>query len=222
MTMTSTIISATTIPVKTDDMSWDDFTQLIIDAYSDEEVRLLHAIPTPPMTGTPGGEEWNNQWLAQRAAADKRSTQMISFASKLILEVGKALAAAVPTFSSLFIEYAGSGDSGEACDINVYVDRLYTKDTEGNFIPWTDEENKAFHQQHEAANNILPSQLTEWLDETAWGIAYSAHPGFEIDAGGFGQIVVAPADENEEGSPLQLTISHTDRVEETYPEEVLA
>ena len=222
MTMTTTIDnSSTTLPTKTADMSWDVFTQEIVDAYGAEEERLTEAFPTPAMSAEPGSDDWSSQWLAQRRAADERSSHLMSYASKLILQIGKALAAAVPNFRSLDVEYEGCGDSGEGCSISVFVDRLRKVDAEGKFVRWTDEENEAFRQQNEAANNILPSYLKAWMDETCWAIAYNQHPGFEINAGGYGQIVVAPADEDEEGSPLQLTISHTQRTEECY-EDVLA
>ena len=213
---------STPLPTKTNEMSWDAFAEAITEAEQAERARLMEVIPTPAMTAEPGSDAWNNEWLAQRLASDKRDAVFYSYCSKLILEIGKALAAAVPAFRSLDIEYEGCGDSGESCVITVYTDRQRKVDAEGKFIPWTNEENEAWLKESYAANQILPTYLKEWMDETAWMIAYNKHPGFEIDAGGFGQIVVARADEDDASSPLQLTISHTERVEQSYDDEVLA
>lgn len=213
---------STPLPTKTNEMSWEDFYEAITDAEHTEKVRLLEVIPTPPMTAEPRSDAWNEEWFAQRRASDKRDAAFYGYCSKLILEIGKALASAVPAFRSLDIEYEGMGDSGEACVITIYTDRPRMFDAEGNFRRPTHEENEAFNQQQDAANNILPSDLKEWMDETAWMIAYNRHPGFEIDAGGFGQIVVARADEDDASSPLKLTIRHTERVEQSYDDEVLA
>ena len=222
MTTTPIKSNTTPLPTKTNEMSWDAFAEAITEAEQTERARLMEAIPTPAITAELGSDAWSNEWLAQRTASERRDDAVYSYCSKLILEIGKALAAAVPAFRSLDIDYEGCGDSGEACVITVYTDRPRKVDAEGKFVPWTHEENEAWNKQNDAANNILPSDLKEWMDETCWAIAYDKHPGFEIDAGGYGSIVVAPADEDDASSPLQLTIRHTERVEQSYDDEVLA
>jgi len=212
----------TPLPIKTDDMTWDAFTEAVVEAEEAEEARLLQAFPTPAMTAERGTDAWSLEWKAQHKASSYRKTLLMAYNSKLILEIGKAVAAAVPNFQSLDVEYEGCGDSGESCDITVYTDRPFQRDADGKVIPWTNEENEAFSKQQDAANNLIPSDLTEWMDETCWAIAYNEHPGFEINAGGYGSIVVAPADEDDASSPLQLTISHTQRVEQSYEDVVLA
>ena len=179
------------------------------------------AFPTPPMTAERGTDAWNLEWRAQHKASSYRKTLLMAYNSKLVLQIGKAVAAVVPDFGSLCVEYEGSGDSGEACDIHIYLKRAIKYDENGKFIPLTHEENQAFIKREAEANSILPSALEEWMDETCWAIAYNAHPGFEINEGGYGTIEVAENDE-EEGSPLRLTISHTERTEHTYNDEVLA
>ena len=217
MTMTATF-AQTKIPTKTDEMSWDLFTLALQTAATAEEQCLARNYPTPEITAERGTPQRNEQWFAQRGAADTRAYQLTLFHYKLIVEVGRALAAAVPNFRSLDIEYEGSGDNGEGCEITVYTDRPMKFDAEGKWVRPTAEESEEFTRQHDAANNILPSDLREWMDEICWSIAYHQHPGFEINEGGYGTITVEPADEDEEGSPLQLRISHTQRIEETEEE----
>ena len=221
--MTTTIENISTpLPTKTNEMSWDAFGEAIVEASSAEQSRLTEAIPTPAMTAEPGSDEWTSEWLAQRSASTKRSSELMAYNSQLILEIGRALAAELPNFRSLDVEYEGCGDSGEACEIGVYLSHPNRFDAEGNYQRPSQEELDERSKQQDAANNLLPSDLKEWMDETCWAIAYDKHPGFEIDAGGFGSIVVAPADEDDASSPLQLTISHTQRIEETYDDVVLA
>ena len=221
--MTTTIETISTpLPTKTNEMSWDAFAEAIVEAEQTERQRLLEAFPTPAMTAEPGSDAWNTEWLAQRRASQKRDSAVYAYCSKLILEIGKAVAAAVPDFRSLDVEYEGSGDSGEACVITVYLNRQMRFDAEGKYQRPSQEELDEQSKQHAAANNILPSHLKDWMDETCWAIAYDRHPGFEINEGGYGSIVVAPADEDDASSPLQLTIRHTERVEQSYDDVVLA
>ena len=220
--MTTTLIQATPVPVKTSDMSWDAFTEAIKSACDAEDARLLAEFPTPPITAERGSDGWMDQWAAQHAAGSKRRSALMNFSAKLVVAVGQALADCVPNFRSLDVDYEGSGDSGEACDISVYLNLEPLLDADGKWRRPTPEEDEARNRQRDEANNTLPAELTEWLDETCWAIAYDRHPGFEIDEGGYGQISVAPADEDDPTSPLQLTITHTERTETTYDEEVLA
>ena len=220
--MTTTLIQTTPVPAKTKDMSWEDFGVAIKSAVEAEEARLLTEFPTPPFTTEQGSDEWMKEWEAQRKAGYKREERLSAFNAKLVVAVGQALADCVPNFHSLDVEYEGSGDSGESCDISVCLALEPLLDAEGKWRLPTHEENEARNRQRDEANSTLPAELTEWLDETCWSIAYSAHPGFEIEAGGYGQICVSPSDEDDPASPLQLTITHTERTETTYDEEVLA
>ena len=222
MTTTITENISTPLPIKTSDMSWDAFAEAIAEAEQAERARLMEAIPTPAITAERGTPAWTDEWLLQRAASEKRDGAVYAYCSKLILEIGKALASTVPMFCALDIDYEGCGDSGEACSISVRLNRVMSFDADGKFIRWTDEENQAFTTQYKEAQAILPTELTEWLDETCWAIAYNQHPGFEINEGGYGCISVAPANEDDPASPLQLTISHTERTEQTYDDVVLA
>ena len=215
--------TTTPVPVKTDAMTWECFANDIAVASETEAVRLTQAIPTPEITAERRTQAWDDAWAAQYHAGIKRRALLMKFNSRLVLEVGRALAAAVPDFRSLEIEYEGAGDSGEACDISVFIDNQFrTRNANGRYEPMTDDQREAFDRAYKEANSLLPKELMEWLDETCWAIAYDLHPGFEIDAGGFGQIVVKSADEDDPSAPLQLTINHTERVEQSYDEEVLA
>jgi len=220
-TTTITNTGTTPVPVKTDAMTWECFANDLVVASETEEARLLRAVPTPELTAERGTQAWDDDWAAQYHAGIKRRALLMKFNARLVLEVGKALAAAVPTFRSLDVEYQGSGDSGEACDISVFLHRPQRFDADGKPRWATHDENQEDNREADAAAALLPSELKEWLDETCWAIAYDRHPGFEIDAGGFGQIVVARADDDDLTSPLQLTINHTERVEQSYDEEVL-
>ena len=217
MTITKEATALTPVPAKTDDLSWDDFTTALKAASEAEEVRLAEVIPIPAVTGKPGSDEWNSQFDANYRAKSQQRDALSRFQSKLVLAVGAAVAGEVEDFSSIDINYEGSGDSGEACDIYVSVSRKLNTDGNGKHVPFTDEETAAYRAKCDAANSLLSSDLREWLDETCWGIAYAAHPGFETDAGGFGTITIARED-----GELQLTLEHTERTEVSYATEVLA
>jgi len=220
--MTTTITPITSpVPAKTSGQSWDDFAEALKNASEAEASRLMSAIPTPPITADRSSDEWLGQYQAQRVASDKRSYQEVCFDAKLIVSIGQALADEVSDFNSLDISYAGSGDNGEDSEFNVYLNRPILLDDDGNRRRYTAAEHSDLINRENAATALLTGDLCEWMDETAWGIAYNSHPGFEIDAGGFGTLSVARAD-GDDSSPLQLTISHTQRVEETYADEVLA
>ena len=221
--MTTTIENISTpLPTKTSGMSWDAFAEAIAEAEQAERARLMEAFPTPAITAKSGTPAWNDEWLAQRTASEKRDDAFYGYCSKLIVEIGKALASTVPMFCALDIDYEGAGDNGEACSITVRLNRVMSFDEDGKFIRWTDEQNQAYLTQYKEAQAVLPTQLTEWMDETCWAIAYQQHPGFEINEGGFGCLTVAPANEDDPTSPLQLTITHTERTEHTYEPSVLA
>jgi hypothetical protein len=222
--MTTTIDAApiTPVPAKTQAMDWDCFTESITVASETEEQRLFQAYPTPQITAKPGTDEWNQQYQAQRRADRIRTDEHQAFQARLIVAIAEALETEVPGFSSLIIEYQGSGDSGEEGDLIIDVDfigepSIPSERFEGRFV-YSNEQSEERVRNQEFAESLLPADLTEWLDETAWAIAYSSHPGFEIDAGGFGNLC---ASRDEDTNQMTLTIQHTQRTEETYPEEVL-
>jgi len=225
--MTTTISSTTTtVPVKTDAQSWHIFTIAIKTAVEAEEARLIAEFPTPIITAELGSTEWNEQYFAQRRASDDRSEILSRFTAKLIVSVGEALASIVPNFDALRVEYEGSGDQGEGCTFDVDIRREPPTNTVVPFegakptLAYTNQENQAWLQASSDALALLPDDLTEWLDETCWALAYSIHPGFEVDAGGFGTITVQ---RNADGV-MKLTLTHADRVEsvEEYAPQELA
>lgn len=217
-----TTITTPSLPTKTADMSWDDFTVALKEASETYEITLTTEMPTPEITADRGTPEWNVAWFAQRAAADKRNRELMKYNAKLVLEVGKAIAAITPDFRSLDVEYEGCGDAGEICDISVYLDRPILLDEKGERRLYTNDENEAFLEKTRAATNLISGDLREWLDETCWAIAYDQHPGLEINEGSFGSLIVEPEDEDVEGSKLVLRLRHTERVERPLDDEELA
>ena len=208
-----TTITTPALPVKDERLDWDAFTEELNQASEECAALLTELMPTPEITAELGTQEWSNEWFAQRAAADKRSRELMKYNARLVVEVGKAIAAITPNFRSLDVSYEGSGDDGEISDITVYLDRPALYDADGNRRPYTHEENQVENAKSDAANECLTKELRSWLDETCWAIAYDQHPGLEINEGSFGSLVVEPEDEDVEGSKLVLRISHTERVE---------
>ena len=214
--MTTTLIPATPVPAKTEAMSWEDFGVAIKSAVEAEEARLLAEFPTPPFTTEHGSDGWMKEWSAQRDAGYKRDELQSAFNAKLVAAVAEALADAVPNFEAFRVEYSGSGDSGEDCVLCVDIKR---EPPTHEVIPYegakprfsyTNEENQAWLQAEKDALALLPRDLSEWIDETCWALAYQQHPGFEIDGGGFGNIT---ASRNAAGE-MKLVITHTNRIED--------
>ncbi len=226
--MTTTTINPTTtpVPVKTEGQTWDAFTEAIKSAVEAEEARLIAEYPTPAITAERGTTEWSEQYFSQRRASDDRNEIISRYTAKLIVSVGEALDALVPNFDALRVEYEGSGDQGEGCTFDVDIKREPPTNTVVPFegakprLAYTNDENQAWLQASSDALALLPDDLTEWLDETCWALAYSIHPGFEIDAGGFGNITVQ---RNADGE-MKLTLTHADRIEsvEEYAPQELA
>ena len=211
--MTKTLENTTIIPVKTDDISWDNFAALIRAAYETARHQLTVEIPTPPMTADRTSDEWMTQYRAQQDADSRRTAELNKYEARLIASIAEALEASVPLFKELLVEYEGSGDSGEDCSISVEVERGYeaAKKTSWGSPCFTDEQKEEFRARQKAATALLPSDLTEWLDGTCWGLAYSEFPGFEIDAGGYGTITVKRNDAGE----MKVYLDHTARIEST-------
>jgi len=222
--MTTTINAApiTPVPAKTPTMDWECFANDITVASETEEQRLFQAYPTPQITAKPGTDEWNQQYREQRQADRTRTNKHQEFQARLIVAIAEALEAEAPGFSSLIIEYQGSGDGGEEGDITIDVNyigepTIPSERFEGYFV-YSQEQKDELTRNQKFADSLLPDDLTEWLDETAWAIAYSAYPGFEINAGGFGNLT---ATRDEETGKMTLVLQHTQRSEETYADEVL-
>jgi hypothetical protein len=223
MTITTAPVT-TPIPTLTVDIAWNDFVTAITEAASDESTRLMTDVPTPQITAEPRTEEWNNQYQSQRQASRQRDELLNTFNIRLVVAVAQALDAAVPNFRTLEIEYRGSGDSGEACDISVSADASSVKPTEmsswGHLI-FSDEERKqvtAIHAEADAISaDLLTEELTDWMDETCWSIAYNQNPGFECNEGGWGRISV---ERNADGE-MKMSLDHTQMTATDEPTVVL-
>ena len=215
--MTTTTISTTPVPVRTEGQSWDAFVEAIIAADGDEGTRLLQEFPTPKITAENGTPEWRQQYDSQVAASQTRDAAQQKFQARLIVAVAEAVEAAVVGFQELTIEYCGSGDSGEIGYISVSVGCVGEATIPHSHFPtrllYSQEQQDERARNQETADGLLTEALKEWLDETAWSIAYSNFPGFEIDAGGFGTITAA---RDKETGKMTLELSHTQRVEENY------
>ena len=209
----------TPLPTKTNEMTWDNFSSLILSAYEAERQRLTEVIPTPPITATSGefgtgrSDEWMEQYQAQQNADRERTAELTKYEAQLIASIAEALEASVPLFKELYVGYEGSGDQGEDCDISVELERGYepTMKTSWGTPCWTDEQNEEFRAREKAAYDLLPSDLISWMDEICWSLAYQQHPGFEIDDGGFGTITV----KRDEAGVMKVSLEHTDRIEST-------
>lgn len=215
-------ITTPSLPTKTDDMSWDEFAAALAFASASYQDILAMRMPIDEIEAERGTPEWNTAWFAQMRQSEKRRRELMKYNAQLVLQVGKAIAAITPDFRSLDVDYEGSGDAGEICDINIYLERPILLDSTGKPRLYTHEENKEFLDKTNAASAFIANDLREWLDETCWAIAYDQHPGLEINEGSFGSLVIEPEDEDVEGSPLVLRIRHTERVERPLDDEVLA
>ena len=215
---TTTPIATTPVPQKAEGQTWDDYTQAILDACEAEETRLLQEFPTPEIAGTPGSDEWTDTYYKQRAVAEQRRSILHKLQARTIVAIAEAIEREVPSFEALEIEYAGEGDSGTDSDISIAVAYGPFLDAEGKWRPLTQEEKDAYEAAREAANALLPAELTEWLDETGWALAYEKHPGFETNEGGYGTI---SATREEEGGPMELSITHNQRSVETYSDSLI-
>lgn len=223
MTIT-TAPSTTSIPSLAPDIAWNDFVDAIIEAASNESFRLLTAVPTPEITAEVRTDEWNEQYQAQRRASHQRDELQNSFNIRLVVAVAEALEASVPHFRTLEIDYRGSGDNGESCDIYVSADASSIQPTQmsswGHLI-YTDEERErvsAIHTEADAiSSGLLTEELTDWLDETAWSIAYNQNPGFETNEGGWGRISV----ERDADGEMKMSLDHTQMTATDYDTVVL-
>jgi hypothetical protein len=124
----------------------------------------------------------------------------------------------------LDVNYRGSGDNGESCDISVLIDTSCVKPTQRSswgVLIYTDEERKQVSVLREEAVALtatyLNDELSEWLDETCWSIAYNQHPGFEINDGGWGTITVMRDDVGE----MKMSLNHTQMPATEYDTVVL-
>lgn len=210
----------TPLPTKTDDMSWDTFSSLILSAYEAERQRLTEEIArptTPPRDSSQGygytAPEWMKYHELQRAADKRRTEALAKYEPKLIASIAEALDASVPFFKELLVRYEGSGDSGENCDISVELEWGFkpTKETSWGSLCYTHQENEQMRAREKAAYDLMPSALINWLDETCWSLAYNEFPGFEIDAGGFGTITV----KRDDAGVMKVYLDHTARYEST-------
>ena len=203
----------TPLPTKTDDTSWDAFATSIRSAYEAERQRLVEEIPTPAITAERSSDEWMTQYRAQQDVASQRTAELNKYEAQLIASIAEALDASVPFFKELLVRYEGSGDNGESCDISVELEWGFepTKETSWGSLCYTHQENEQMRAREKAAYDLMPSDLTEWMDEICWGLAYQQHPGFEIDAGGYGTITVKRNDAGE----MKLSLDHTARYQST-------
>ena len=210
------------IPTKTADMSWAEYGEALKEASASYEDILQMEMPTPEIAAERGTPEWNTEWFAQLKHGEQRRSALMSYNARLIVALGEALRAAIPDFRSLDINYEGSGDSGERCDVTIYLDNPPRFDAQGERRATTEAEYKAYSTAQSEANKLIAGDLYDWLDETCWAIAYNQYPGFEINEGGFGSIRVEPTNEDEFASPLVMRITHTERVERTLDDVELA
>jgi len=127
------------------------------------------------------------------------------------------------------ITYEGSGDSGDISDITVEpaecnteilkeLNQLLDEDMPAEF-----NYQRTVGQQYDSKAMCWkpvvapdPSSISEALDAIAWDVAYGYHPGFEINEGGFGEIIIRQATEEELEDGIEhgvsIEINHNNNV----------
>lgn len=125
-----------------------------------------------------------------------------------------------PDIDSLTIEYDGCGDSGQIEDIALFhsarsgaaasrqdaLERELPVEIYGTQSQTYDKEAKQWIK-----SSPQPTTVERALDELGWDLAYSSHPGFEINEGGYGTI---EARLNRCAGQPAVTLRHNERYTE--------
>jgi hypothetical protein len=137
------------------------------------------------------------------------------------------LRAEYPDLQYIEIEYDGGGDSGQIDSIFYGGDKTsdyvapFSVDVSDN-QPLPDEiTQERTHQPGEwqpgvgwvdtgERTNVTAERL---ISDLGWDLAYGCHPGFEINEGGCGRIVIR-ADEDDPAM-VRVSVSHSERIIET-------
>lgn len=132
-----------------------------------------------------------------------------------------------PELQYIEVEYDGGGDSGQIESIfyggnkpSDYVAPFSVDVSEDQPLP----EEVAQERTHQpgqwqpgvgwvATGERVGVTANQLIDELAWDLAYGRNPGFEINEGGYGRIVIA-ADE-EDPARVRISLSHSERIIET-------
>jgi hypothetical protein len=132
-----------------------------------------------------------------------------------------------PELHYIEVEYDGCGDSGEI--ESIFYGGKQTADDVAPFsvdisddCPLPDEVAQGrTHQPSEWQPGVgsvttgEPANVTaeKLISDLGWDLAYGRNPGFEVNEGGYGKIVIT-ADE-EDPSVVRITLSHSERIIET-------
>jgi hypothetical protein len=135
------------------------------------------------------------------------------------------LHAKYPDLRVIEISYNGSGDSGQVEDITFNPTWRLAVEAKVEIDDEEMPDELCFGRTHQGGHWDL--ERTEWiadkpdaniklmalLDDFAWDLAYGQNPGFEINEGGFGEIVISGDSDNPED--IQIELAHHERVEST-------
>lgn len=171
----------------------------------------------------------------------ERNNQIRSEMQEAIVSLRKTflyLHGANPELNKISIRYYGSGDSGSVDEVKFFgkppADRPYSEpDLDAESFPlskpmpveiidaparttrWDPDEQRVVDVP---ARNQTPDEI---LDRTAWDLAYGENPGFEINEGGYGDVIVTFRDEYEPSdtppteADILVRLEHKEIVETT-------
>jgi hypothetical protein len=143
--------------------------------------------------------------------------------------VFKYLVTQNPSLHSLHVTYEGSGDSGQIENVVFYkLDKnSYSGDSEIDIeTNYSIDKSKLgcseIEDKYEYFTNDDGScHIYRLLDCLAWDLAYDQNPGFEINEGGFGSVIIEfdtdllSTSEEIENREIIVKVCHSDRIIET-------
>jgi hypothetical protein len=130
-----------------------------------------------------------------------------------------------PDVHTLEVTYEGSGDDGQVQDFTAYkLDKKSPWGIKSLSIDFDIETppNLIYRSVYEDINKYRKQKsytVAELLDSLCWDLAYSQNPGFEINEGGYGKVVIGFDSELPTGSDCSekiiVKVEHSQRIIET-------
>ena len=163
------------------------------------------------------------------ASHDKHTSELLTKseqAAQHLRKIFKHLQSVNPELMTIEVQYDGSGDSGEIESIGYYKRPFSTVMYDpASEIDVTDSEplsgeltngmvkNRSFWNPETRSmvqQEPSPPTARELIDDLAWDVAYGKHPGFEINEGAYGTVVIYQDEDDE----VQVQLTHNERIEE--------
>jgi hypothetical protein len=133
-----------------------------------------------------------------------------------------------PSITTLEVTYEGSGDSGQIESIDLMAgNTILGKQCLDEVLPdGTVDDHYLKHKHWQAGQGWVtdtgkPNKTAgDMLDELAWDLAYSSNPGFEINEGGYGTVLIeyVPSDDEDEDDTVTVSLEHNNRYVEVSTE----